>query len=157
MATINKAIADASFTRVVIYVAYRDKWITDRDFVRIIACEHGLVIDDTIKFDAVTLNRALKADIRYGSAEDQDGCEAGSTIFRKHYTTKVAGSNQRRTVFCYCIGHQPRLGQGEKWSDTISTVSLNLRKKCGIVVEQAEMFRKAIPAQPQLQNENTPS
>jgi hypothetical protein len=143
MAARYKAIADA-FARVVVSTSYRDKWITDHDFVRIIACEYDLAIDDTIKFDVVMLNRALKNDTRYSLAEDQDGCEAG-TVFRKHYTPNVAGSNQRRTVFCYCIGNQPRLRPCGKWSDTISSFSLrSLRKRCGILVEQAEMFRKAI-------------
>jgi hypothetical protein len=143
MAARYKAIADA-FARVVVSTSYRDKWITDHDFVRIIACEYDLAIDDAIKFDVVMLNRALKNDTRYSLAEDQDGCEAG-TVFRKHYTPNVAGSNQRRTVFCYCIGNQPRLHPCGKWSDNISSFSLrSLRKRCGILVEQAEMFRKAI-------------
>jgi hypothetical protein len=84
MAARYKAIADA-FARVVVSTSYRDKWITDHDFVRIIACEYDLAIDDTIKFDVVMLNRALKNDTRYSLAEDQDGCEAG-TVFRKHYS-----------------------------------------------------------------------
>jgi hypothetical protein len=37
MATRNRAIADAFVARVVVYASYRDKWITDCDFVRIIA------------------------------------------------------------------------------------------------------------------------
>jgi hypothetical protein len=88
----NKAIADA-FARVAICSLYCDRWITDYDFVRIIACEHDLVSDDTIAFDVVLLNKALKADSRFKGAEDPDGCDAG-TVFRKDYSPRLLGSTK---------------------------------------------------------------
>jgi hypothetical protein len=61
MASIYKAIADA-FAQVVICEAYCDRWITDSDFVRIIACEYDLASDAAIAFDVVMFNKALKAE-----------------------------------------------------------------------------------------------
>jgi hypothetical protein len=75
----NKAIADA-FARLAICASYCDRWITDYDFVRIIACEHDLVSDDTIASDVVLLNKALEADSRFKGAEDPNGYDAG-TVF----------------------------------------------------------------------------
>jgi hypothetical protein len=41
-------------------------------FVRIIACEHDLLVsDDTIVFDALMLNKALRVDIRLKGADDR--------------------------------------------------------------------------------------
>jgi hypothetical protein len=132
----NKAIADA-FARVVICAVYCDRWITDYDFVRIIAHEHDLASDDTITFDEVMLNKALKLDSRFSGAEDPDGCEAG-TIFRNYYSPRVAGSIKRRKVFCYYIVKTRSLSKpspGKKWSDDIKSWSFNLRKKCAIAEE----------------------
>ena len=70
----------------------------DYDFVWIIACEHGLASYDTIKFDVVLLNKALKADIRYKGAEDLDGSEAG-TVFCKDYSPTLADFTKQRKVF----------------------------------------------------------
>jgi hypothetical protein len=132
----NKAVADA-FARVAICALYCDRWITDYDFVRIIACEHDLASDDTITFDVNLLNKALKVDSRFKRAEDPDGCEAG-TVFRKDYSPRVPDSTKRRKVFCYYIVKtrppskpSPKM----KWSDDIKSMSANLRKKCAIAKE----------------------
>jgi hypothetical protein len=68
---------------VVVCVSYCDRWITDSEFVRIIACEDDLPASaDTIAFDVVMLNKALRVDIRFKGADDLDGREAG-TVFCK--------------------------------------------------------------------------
>jgi hypothetical protein len=148
MAARDKAIADA-FARVVVCASYCDRWITDKDFVRIIACEHDLLAsDDTLAFDVLMLNKALRVDIRFKGADDTDGREAGTvgTVFRKDYSPSVSGSTIRRKVFCYYIGkkgHPPKPIGSQKWSDDIVSFPLILPKQCDIVVEQAKMLRKA--------------
>jgi hypothetical protein len=145
MAARKKAIADA-FARVVICAVYCDRRITDYDVVRIIAREHDLASDDTITFDKVMLNKALKLDSRFKGAEDPDGCEDG-TIFRKDYSPRIAGSTKRRKVFCYYIVKTRPLSKpipSRKWSDDIKSRSINLRKKCAIAKEAKDDLAKML-------------
>jgi hypothetical protein len=64
LAARDKTVADA-FARVVVCASYCNRWITDYDFARIIACEHvlacehDLASDDTFVFDVVIVNKAL--------------------------------------------------------------------------------------------------
>ena len=149
MAARDKAIADA-FARVVICASYCDQWITDKDFVWIIACEHELLpFDNTLAFDVLMLNKALRVDNRFKGADDADGREAGSvgTVFRKDYSPSVSGSTRRRKVFCYYVGKKgppPKPIGSQKWSNYIVSFPSNLPKQCDIVVEQAKMLRKAL-------------
>jgi hypothetical protein len=125
---------------------YCDRWITDYDFVRIIACEHDLASYDTIAFDVVLLNKALKVDSRFKGAEDADGCEAG-TVFRKDYSPSVFGSSKRRKVFCYYIVKTrppSKPSPDKKWSDDIKSMSANLRKKCAIAEEAKNDLAKIL-------------
>jgi hypothetical protein len=69
------------------------------------------------------------------------------TVLRKDYSLSVYGCAKRRKVSCYYtgnIGHPPKPGRSQKWSNDIVSICLNLRKQCDIVVKQAKMLRKAI-------------
>jgi hypothetical protein len=60
-----------------------------------IACEHDLLAsDDTIAFDVLTLNKALRADVRLKGPDDPGGREAGTVgaVLRKDYSPSVYAS-----------------------------------------------------------------
>jgi hypothetical protein len=98
---------------VVVCASYCDRWITDNDFVRNIACDYDLLAcEDNIAFDVFMFNKANRVDIRFKGTDDPDGREA-CTVFR-------SGSAKRGKVFCYCIGkigHPPKPSRRQKWSN----------------------------------------